>query len=553
MLRELQIENLAIIEHLDLEFQDKLVCLTGETGAGKSIILNGINLLIGEKAYKEMIRDGCDYLEAQGIFEINESQMKNLIDMGIEVEEGEIIVRRRFEVSGRGKAFVNGRRVPLSSLKEIMGTLVDLVGQHSHQLLLNKSYHINLIDKFLNESGEKIKEEIEEIVNEYHKLHKSLVKIEEIKAEMLEKKELYEFQLKDIEEVNLLQGEDLELEDEYKKLFNAGKIQENLANSRYSLRESEISVMTQLSQMRKSIEYISKYGKEFENLYEKIDKVYYEVEDIAYVIDDLLSDVESDEHRLNSIVDRLDKINSLKKKYGFTIEEILEYKQEIEEKLTVLKNNSFEEEELKEKLEKLRVEYDIKANELHIERKKVAESIENMLHDELSDLNMASARFKVNFEEEKKLNKNGKDIIEFLIATNVGQDFKPLTKIVSGGEVSRIMLALKAIFSKVDNIPILIFDEIDTGVGGETVRKIAKKLKEIGKNAQVMCITHSPAIAAKAKQQFYIEKSVKEEKTVTTVVELTEEERINEIGRMLAGDNMSDSVLLHAKELLKED
>lgn len=553
MLRELQIENLAIIEHLDLEFQNKLVCLTGETGAGKSIILNGINLLIGEKAYKEMIRDGCDYLEAQGVFEINESQMKNLIDMGIEVEEGEIIVRRRFEVSGRGKAFVNGRRVPLSSLKEIMGTLVDLVGQHSHQLLLNKNYHINLIDKFLDDKGEKIKVEIEEIVNEYHKIHKNLVKIEEIKAEMLEKKELYEFQLKDIEEVNLIAGEDVELEDEYKKLFNAGKIQENLSSSQYSLRESEISVMTQLSQMRKNIEYISKYGKEFENLYEKIDRVYYEVEDIAYVIDDLLSDVNSDEHRLNSIVDRLDKINSLKKKYGFTIQEILEYKQEIEEKLEVLKNNSFEEEELKEKLEKLRGAYDTKAHELHIERKKVASNIENMLHTELSDLNMASARFSVNFEEETKLNKNGKDIIEFLIATNVGQDFKPLTKIVSGGEVSRIMLALKAIFSKVDNIPILIFDEIDTGVGGETVRKIAKKLKEIGENAQVMCITHSPAIAAKAKQQFYIEKSVKEEKTVTTVVELTEEERISEIGRMLAGDNMSDSVLLHAKELLKED
>lgn len=224
MLRELQIENLAIIEQLDLEFEDKLITLTGETGAGKSIILNGINLLIGEKAYKEMIRDGEDYLEAQGVFEINESQMKNLVDMGIEIDDNEIIVRRRFDRNGRGKAFVNGRRVPLSSLKQIMGTLVDLVGQHSHQLLLNSSYHINLIDKFLEPSGEAIKEELEEIVGEYHKVHRTLAKVEEIRAEMHEKKELYEFQLKDIDEVELVPGEDTDLEEEYKKLFNAGKI-----------------------------------------------------------------------------------------------------------------------------------------------------------------------------------------------------------------------------------------------------------------------------------------------------------------------------------------
>jgi len=553
MLRELQIENLAIIKHLDLEFGNKLITLTGETGAGKSIILNGINLLIGEKAYKEMIRDGEEYLDAQGVFEINEMQMQNLVDMGIEVEEGEIIVQRRFDRQGRGKAFVNGRRVPLSSLKQIMGTLVDLVGQHSHQLLLNKNYHIQLIDKFLNEDGVKLKEELEEIVSEYHKFHKTLLKLEEIKLEMLEKKELYEFQINDIENINPLSGEDDNLEEEYKKLFNAGKIQENLANSQYSLRESEYSIMTLLAQTKKNIEHIAKYGKEFEDLYEKLDKVYYDVEDIAYIIDDLVSDVDSDEHRLNNLVDRLDKINSLKRKYGFTINEILEYKNDIGEKLEKLKNNNFEEKEIKEKLEFLRKIYDNKALSLSECRKKVAENIEKLLHEQLADLNMPNAKFKVNFEKDEKLNKKGFDLVEFLIATNVGQDYKELTKIVSGGEVSRIMLALKAIFSKVDNIPILIFDEIDTGVGGETVRKIATKLKEIGENAQVICITHSPAIAAKGQQQFYIEKQVINGNTSTTVRQLDEEERVGEIGRMLAGENMSESVIAHAKELLKED
>jgi len=553
MLRELTIENLAIIEKLDVEFENSLVTLTGETGAGKSIILNGINLLIGEKAFTEMIRDGEDYLLAQGVFEVNETQTATLIEMGIEVEEGELIVQRRFEKSGKGKAFVNGRRVPLGALKEIMGTLVDLVGQHSHQLLLDSKYHITLIDRFLDNDGQNLKKEIEEIVQNYHKIHKEIINIEEIKKEFSDKKELYEFQLQDIENLKLKDGEDEELEEEYKKLFNAGKITENLGNSLMMLKEGEINTLSILSNAKKNLDYISKYGKEYEELAERIDKIYYDIQDLSDLVDDSLSDVESDDHRLNIIVDRLDKINSLKKKYGISIKDILRYKEEISEKLSKLDSNSFEEEKLKKLLDKVLLDYNNKAEKLTESRKKVSQNIEVMLQAELADLNMASAKFKVSFLKEEKVSKNGKDSIEFLIATNVGQDYKTLTKIASGGEVSRIMLALKTIFSKVDNIPILIFDEIDIGVGGETVRKIAGKLKEIGKHAQVICITHSPQIAAKATQQFYIEKNVVANTTVTTVRELNQEERVREIGRMLAGENITDTVLSHALELLKED
>ena len=553
MLRELTIENLAIIEKLDVEFENSLVTLTGETGAGKSIILNGINLLIGEKAFTEMIRDGEDYLLAQGVFEVNETQTATLIEMGIEVEEGELIVQRRFEKSGKGKAFVNGRRVPLGALKEIMGTLVDLVGQHSHQLLLDSKYHITLIDRFLDNDGQNLKKEIEEIVQNYHKIHKEIINIEEIKKEFSDKKELYEFQLQDIENLKLKDGEDEELEEEYKKLFNAGKITENLGNSLMMLKEGEINTLSILSNAKKNLDYISKYGKEYEELAKRIDKIYYDIQDLSDLVDDSLSDVESDDHRLNIIVDRLDKINSLKKKYGISIKDILRYKEEISEKLSKLDSNSFEEEKLKKLLDKVLLDYNNKAEKLTESRKKVSQNIEVMLQAELSDLNMASAKFKVSFLKEEKVSKNGKDSIEFLIATNVGQDYKTLTKIASGGEVSRIMLALKTIFSKVDNIPILIFDEIDIGVGGETVRKIAGKLKEIGKHAQVICITHSPQIAAKATQQFYIEKNVVANTTVTTVRELNQEERVREIGRMLAGENITDTVLSHALELLKED
>ena len=553
MLRELTIENLKKKKKLDVEFENSLVTLTGETGAGKSIILNGINLLIGEKAFTEMIRDGEDYLLAQGVFEVNETQTATLIEMGIEVEEGELIVQRRFEKSGKGKAFVNGRRVPLGALKEIMGTLVDLVGQHSHQLLLDSKYHITLIDRFLDNDGQNLKKEIEEIVQNYHKIHKEIINIEEIKKEFSDKKELYEFQLQDIENLKLKDGEDEELEEEYKKLFNAGKITENLGNSLMMLKEGEINTLSILSNAKKNLDYISKYGKEYEELAERIDKIYYDIQDLSDLVDDSLSDVESDDHRLNIIVDRLDKINSLKKKYGISIKDILRYKEEISEKLSKLDSNSFEEEKLKKLLDKVLLDYNNKAEKLTESRKKVSQNIEVMLQAELSDLNMASAKFKVSFLKEEKVSKNGKDSIEFLIATNVGQDYKTLTKIASGGEVSRIMLALKTIFSKVDNIPILIFDEIDIGVGGETVRKIAGKLKEIGKHAQVICITHSPQIAAKATQQFYIEKNVVANTTVTTVRELNQEERVREIGRMLAGENITDTVLSHALELLKED
>lgn len=553
MLRELTIENLAIIEKLNLEFSNSLVALTGETGAGKSIILNGINLLIGEKAFVEMIRDGEDYLLAQGVFDVSESQIEALNEMGIDVEDNEIIVQRKFERSGKGKALVNGRRVPLSTLKEVMGTLVDLVGQHSYQLLLNSKYHIQLIDKFLDDKGITIKKELEEIVSRYSKVNKELSEIEELRKEYQDKKELYEFQVKDIESLELKDNEDEELEEEYKKLFNAGKITENLGNSFMILKEGEINALNIVSTAQKNLQNISKFGKEYEELAERIDRIYYDIQDLASLVNDSLDDVESDDYRLNFIVDRLDKINSLKKKYGSSIEEILSYKDEIKNKLNSLEENNFEEGKLKKDLDKIFLEYENKSEELSNARKEIAENIERLLQEELADLNMPSAKFKVFFNKEEKLSRNGKDIVEFLIATNVGQDYKTLVKIASGGEISRIMLALKAIFSKVDNIPILIFDEIDVGVGGETVRKIAQKLKEIGKNAQVICITHSPQIAAKAEQQFFIEKKVFEDTTVTSVKELSEKERIYEIGRMLAGENLTDTVLNHAHELLKED
>ncbi|STO30686.1 Recombination protein N [Fusobacterium necrogenes] len=553
MLRELKIENLAIIDELDLEFEDGFIVLTGETGAGKSIILSGINLLIGEKATIDMIRTGEKNLSAQGVFEINDEQREELLHkFEIDAEDNEVIVRRTLDINGRGKVFVNGIRVSLATLKEIMGTLVDIVGQHSHQMLLNKSNHIKLLDKFLEEEGKELLKNSSRLYNRFKEIDNKIENIEKNRREAIEKKEFYEFQLAEIEKINPKKNEDTFLEDEYRKLFNAGKIKEKLENSSLYLRDGELNALHFIYNSRKNIENLCKYGEEFNELLEKLEKVYYELEDCIDIMDTLNEDIDIDDRRLQEVVERLDIINKMKLKYGATIEEILEFKESIAHKINLLEEDSFEVQKLQKERVEIEEEYWKNAHQLRRLRKEKAIQIERNLKDELKFLKMGDAQIHVMVDDSKVMGVNGSDVVEILISTNVGQDMKPLWKIASGGEVSRIMLALKVIFSRVDNVPILIFDEIDTGVGGETVRKIADKLREIGEHAQVVSITHSPAIAAKAHQQFYIKKHTIDKKTVTTVTKLDKRGRVKEIARMLAGENISEAVLKHAEELLKE-
>lgn len=553
MLRELKIENLAIIDELDLEFEDGLIVLTGETGAGKSIILSGINLLIGEKASVDMIRDGEDHLLAQGVFEINEEQAEELsARFGIDVEDREVIVRRSFDRNGRGKVYVNGVRVSLTNLKEIMGTLVDIVGQHSHQMLLNKNNHIRLLDKFLGEEGKELREEINKIYLKYKEISNKIEEIEKNRQDAIEKREFYEFQLNEINRVNPQINEDDRLEDEYKKLFNAGKIKDKILDSIVQLRDGEINALHFINNSRRNIESLCKYGDEFEEILDKLERVYYELEDCIDMLDTADSDIDVDENRLQKVIERLDLINRVKSKYGATIEEIINFRDSINEKINLLEENNFEIKKLLKEKKEFKEKYWEIALKLRELRIKKAVEIEKQLEFELQFLKMGDAKFHIVVDKSETMGNNGSDSIEFLISTNIGQGMKPLWKIASGGEVSRIMLALKVIFSRVDNIPILIFDEIDTGVGGETVRKIADKLREIGEHAQVVSITHSPAIAAKAHEQFYIKKETINNKTSTTVKKLDENGRVEEIARMLAGENVTEAVLEHAKELLNE-
>jgi len=551
MLRELKIGNLAIIDELDIEFDKGFIVLTGETGAGKSIILSGINLLIGEKASVDMIRDGEENLVAQGVFDVDEEQKKKLEAMGIDIDGDEIIIRRSYSRSGKARAFVNNVRITLADLKEIASTLVDIVGQHSHQMLLNKNNHIKLLDSFLNKDEKDLKENLTNLLSQYREVNTKIEEIEREKKETLEKKEFYEYQLEEIEKLKLKDGEDEILEAEYKRVFNAEKIREKVYESLEYLKDDD-SALSLITNSIRNIEYLGKYDERYTELAKRMENAYYELEDCANEIEDISKGIDVTESDLDKIAGRMNTLKRIKEKYKRTLPELIAYREDLKEKLSDIDSGDFKTRELKQELNKVKAEYDKLAEKLTNLRKEIAVKIENELLNELKFLNMEDAKLKVQINKLERMTNEGYDDVEFFISTNVGQDLKPLNKIASGGEVSRVMLALKVIFSKVDNIPILIFDEIDTGIGGETVRKIALKLKEIGDNTQIISITHSAVIASKASQQFYIEKYVENFKTISRVKKLSAEERIKEIGRMLVGEKINNEVLEIANKMLNE-
>ena len=552
MLRELKIENLAIIDELDIEFEKGFIVLTGETGAGKSIILSGINLLIGEKASVDMIRDGEENLVAQGVFDIDEEQKKKLEAMGIDTDGDEIIIRRYYNRNGKARAFVNNVRITLADLKEIASTLVDIVGQHSHQMLLNRNNHIKLLDSFLSKEDKDIKEKLSSLLSQHREIKSKIEKIESDKKETLEKKEFYEYQLEEIEKLKLKDGEDEILEAEYKKVFNAEKIREKVYESLEYLKYDDDSALGFILESIRNIEYLGKYDERYLELAKRMESAYYELEDCVGEIEDISKNIEVTESDLDKIAGRMNTLKRIKEKYKRTLSELIEYREDLKEKLSDMNSGDFKTRELQKELDKIKAEYDKLAEKLSESRKEIALKIEDELLNELKFLNMEDAKLKVQMNKIDRMTNDGYDEIEFFISTNVGQELKPLNKIASGGEVSRVMLALKVIFSKVDNIPILIFDEIDTGIGGETVRKIALKLKEIGDSTQIISITHSPVIASKASQQFYIEKYVENSKTISRVKKLSANERIKEIGRMLVGEKINDEVLEIANKMLNE-
>lgn len=543
MLKGLRIENLAIIDELDINLNKGLTVLTGETGAGKSIILDAISMIIGEKSRKEMIGKNSDNVYIEAEFLLNKNQVSKLDEIGYELDE-ELIISRDFDYDSN-KVRVNGRRFNLSGLKDISSNVLDIVGQHEHQYLLNSNNHIDLLDKFLDTSSFELKKELKKIIHEINVVNKEIEDIEKDKIDVLSKKELYNLIIKEIDSLKLKEDEEIELEQEYKLLFNSGIISEKLKYIVSTLSSYE------LKGVRRELEKISEYGEEFNELYSRFDNIYEEYIDILSELEHKFNNVQNDDTKLDKVSLKLEKIRKIKVKYGKSIPELLIYSKELKDKLKLI---DFSSEILNEKIkhrDKLLYTYEEYSSKLSNMRKDKANYLKKLVSDELIELNMKNVIFDIEFKENEKLNLNGKDIVRFLISTNKGESLKDLSKIASGGEISRIMLALKIVFSKVDNISCLIFDEIDTGISGETVIKIAEKLKQLSKNVQIICVTHSHQIAAKADNHYYIYKEVKNDRTNTKIKYLNSDERVNEIARILSGDNITEASKIIVREMMK--
>lgn len=543
MLKGLRIENLAIIDELDINLNKGLTILTGETGAGKSIILDAISMIIGEKSRKEMIGKNSDNVYIEAEFLLNKNQVSKLDEIGYELDE-ELIISRDFDYDSN-KVRVNGRRFNLSGLKDISSNILDIVGQHEHQYLLNSNNHIDLLDKFLDTSSFELKKELKKIIHEINVVNKEIEDIEKDKIDVLSKKELYNLIIKEIDNLKLKEDEEIELEQEYKLLFNSGIISEKLKYIVSTLSSYE------LKGVRRELEKISEYGEEFNELYSRFDNIYEEYIDILSELEHKFNNIQNDDTKLDKVSLKLEKIRKIKVKYGKSIPELLIYSKELKDKLKLI---DFSSEILNEKIkhrDKLLYTYKEYSLKLSNMRKDKANYLKKLVSDELIELNMKNVIFDIEFKENEKLNLNGKDIVRFLISTNKGESLKDLSKIASGGEISRIMLALKIVFSKVDNISCLIFDEIDTGISGETVIKIAEKLKQLSKNVQIICVTHSPQIAAKADNHYYIYKEVKNDRTNTKIKYLNSDERVNEIARILSGDNITEASKIIVREMMK--
>ncbi|MDS1002512.1 DNA repair protein RecN [Clostridium sporogenes] len=554
MLLQLNIKNFALIEELSISFDKGFNVLTGETGAGKSILIDAISYVLGGKFNRDLIRTGENKTYVEAIFSIeNESTERILKEQGIDFEDILIIARETFQY-GKSIAKINGKSVLLANLKEITSTLLDIHGQHENQNLLSSENHINYLDYF----SEK---ELCPIMEEYKEKYSSLLNIENKIKELSggnesEREKLMDFlkyQVKEIGEASLKEEEEEELDNKFLELSNAEKISKVLNNGYgllYGGLEDESSVFDSLGYVIREMESINSIDK-VTNICQSLKDAYYIIEESIRNIGDIKDNIYYDENELDRINSRLFQISTLKKKYGTTIKEIINYKNKIEKQYEDMINSG----EIIEKLnnDRKKVLSDLKeiALELHNIRVKYAEKLEIMIKKELSYVGLSKTRFKINIDLVSSFFKGGSDKIEFYVSTNPGEPLKALDKVVSGGELSRIMLALKTVFVDKDKISSVIFDEIDTGISGVVAQSVGEKMYSISHGRQVFCITHLPQIACMSDNHYYIHKEVLENKTYTKVTKLSKEDKEIEIGRMIGGSNLTDITLENAKEIIK--
>lgn len=554
MLAEVAIKNFAIIESVTVSFQKGFTVLTGETGAGKSIIIDAIHLLVGGRGSSDFVRHGADKAEIDGLFLIDDDHpaIDKCSEFGIEIEEGMLLLKRDIYPTGKSVCRVNGKLVTITILREIGRTLVDIHGQHDNQEMLNEKSHIHLLDEFGGETIKNALNEYQAIYREYTKVKKDLASLNENEQMMAQRLDLLKFQLNEITAAELKIGEDEELLAEKKKLSNFEKLFTSLTTT-YEALQGEQKGLDWLGLALTNLEEAQTVDEDLKEMHDVVSNSYYQIEDIVHTLRDKLDELEYDPNRLYEIENRLNIINQMKRKYGESIESILEYCAKIDEEIEMITNRESHIETLNKKLQSIEKDLLVEANNLTTLRKKVAKKLTESIHKQLKDLYMDKTVFEVNFFEEENVEfrPNGIDQIEFYLSTNPGEPLKPLAKIASGGELSRIMLALKTIFSQHQGVTSIIFDEVDTGVSGRVAQAIAEKIYSISVNSQVLSITHLPQVAALCDHHFFISKEIKDDRTLTSVKVLSEQERIEEIARMISGTHITSATEEHAKELLE--
>lgn len=551
MLVELNIENFAIIDKLHIRFKEGLNIITGETGAGKSIIFDALNMALGSRGSRDLIRDGKDSAFIEAIFEIDD-KLKEYIKSELDIEAGNLLILSRdIRKGSQSISKINGRTFPANEIKKITEYLVDIYGQHQHQLLLDQNNHLHMVDSFLSDEAKVLKEKIEEEYSEYRSLLRLKNKDKLNDQELKDKIEYLNFQIKEIDEAELIIGEDESLEEEMVKLSNFKELSEVMANAVTLLEGDsfEYKGLTELfSTLNSLVNDASNLDGGLKAYSDRLSSIFYELEDIKLDISRYYDNMTFDEERFFEVKERLDIINSMKMKYGKTLELIDDHREKIGKELDELLTYNEKMERLDDEIEVVRGAIQEKSKELSNMRKEVSEKFAKDLERELAELNMPDAKFKVSFEE-TDISGTGIDFVEFYIATNINQELKPLAKIVSGGEMSRIMLAIKSL-SRASETETLIFDEIDTGVSGITAAVVGDKIKRLSKENQVIAVSHLPQIAALADNHFLIEKLTGESDVITNVREIDGKERVLEIARLLGG--ISETSLKHAEEMLEQ-
>ncbi|HEL0548909.1 TPA: DNA repair protein RecN [Streptococcus equi subsp. zooepidemicus] len=553
MLLEISIKNFAIIEEISLNFENGMTVLTGETGAGKSIIIDAMNMLLGARASTEVIRHGADKAEIEGFFSVdsNPNLAAVLAESGISMEE-ELILRRDIFANGRSVSRINGQMVTVSTLKRLGQFLVDIHGQHDQEELMRPQLHQHILDSFGDEAFDQLKQSYQQIFDRYKALRRQALEKQKNEKEHQARLDLLAFQIGEIDAADLVRGEDDLLNQERQRLLNHKKIADTLTSAYLSLDNEDFSSLSQVRSSMNELLSIEDLAPEYQLMSAGVSEAYYILEEVTKQLSDTIDQLDFDAGRLQDIELRLDSINSLTRKYGGGVNDVLDYYANITKEYQLLSGGDRSSDELERELKALEKQLVLTASQLSDQRHALALELEADIKAELRELYMEKADFKVHFTR-SKFNREGNESLEFYISTNPGEGFKPLVKVASGGELSRLMLAIKAAISKKEDKTSIVFDEVDTGVSGRVAQAIAKKIYKIGRYGQVLAISHLPQVIAIADNQYFISKESKEESTVSKAKLLTQEERIEEIAKMIAGADVTETARNQARELLGKD